>query len=179
MEPVQPRAGAPATASPWQALSDLLRELPGLVSDRFNLFSLELKRTGVATVHIVALGLGAAILLATAWLALWAGVVVGLMQSGVHWAFAFGLVLLANVGGAAWAVLRIKRLAPLLGMPATLRHLSFAPAPAAPIHGKAEPQDKAEPNAAAAHAGVHRAATARGQTDALTSATSNGASPRV
>lgn len=178
MEPVQPRAGAPATASPWQALSDLLRELPGLVSDRLHLFSLELKRTGVATVHIVALGLGAAILLATAWLALWAGVVVGLMQSGVHWAFAFGLVLLANGGGAAWAVLRIKRLAPLLGMPATLRHLSFAPAPAVPIRGKAEPHDEAEPNAAA-HAGVHRAATARGQTDARTSATSNGASPHV
>lgn len=132
MAVVQPPASGTTTAPPWQVLGSLLHELPGLVSDRVHLLSLEIKRAGIATAHIVALTLGAAILLATAWLALWAGVIVGLMQNGVHWAWVFGGVLLVNGGAAAWALLRVKQLAPLLGLPATLRHLTLAREPAPP-----------------------------------------------
>ena len=132
MAVVQPPASGTTTAPPWQVLGSLLHELPGLVSDRVYLLSLEIKRAGIATAHIVALTLGAAILLATAWLALWAGVIVGLMQNGVHWAWVFGGVLLVNGGAAAWALLRVKQLAPLLGLPATLRHLTLAREPAPP-----------------------------------------------
>jgi hypothetical protein len=124
---VQPPASG-ATAPPWQTLGTLLHELPGLVSDRVHLLSLEVKRAGVASAHIAVLAVLAAIMLSTAWLALWAGVIVGLMQVGAHWLFAFGLVLLLNVGGAAWALMRLKSLTPMLGLPATLRHLTLAPA---------------------------------------------------
>ena len=173
MAVVQPPASGITTAPPWQVLGDLLHELPGLVSDRVHLLSLEIKRAGIATAHIVALTLGAAILLATAWLALWAGVIVGLMQNGVHWAWVFGGVLLVNGGAAAWTLLRVKQLAPLLGLPATLRHLTLArePAPSSSAGAASLAAAPASVGQNGAFAGVSATATARSSEASATSVT--------
>lgn len=119
-------AGAAATAEPsWLVtVQALLHELPGLVSDRIELLSLELQRAGRALAQIVALIVAAAILAVTAWLALWAGVMVALISAGLHWAAASLLVLVVNLGACAWAVARVRALAPLLQLPATRRHLT-------------------------------------------------------
>lgn len=115
----------------WLAsLQAIWQELPGLVSDRVDLLALELQRAGQALAQLVALLVAAAILGVTAWLALWAGITVGLVQLGLHWAVALALVLALNAGCALLALGRMRRLLPLLRLPATRRHLS--PRPAAP-----------------------------------------------
>jgi uncharacterized membrane protein YqjE len=131
--------GASAAPEPsWMAsLQGLVHELPGLVSDRIELLALELQRAGQALAQIVALIVAAAILAVTAWLALWAGVLVALVSAGLHWAAAALLLLVVNLGACAWAVARVRTLAPLLQLPATRRHLTVrraatsAPGPSA------------------------------------------------
>jgi hypothetical protein len=117
------------------AVQSLLRELPGLVSDRVELFALELGRAGSALARIVAWVVAIAILGITAWLALWAGVVLGLISLGVNWALALLPVLLINLAAAFVALGRVRQLATRLTLPATRRHLMFAsplpPSPAA------------------------------------------------
>lgn len=102
----------------------LLGDIPGLVTDRVRLFSLELKRATGAFEQMAALGLLAAILAATAWIALWAGIAAGFIAVGLAWFWVAPAVLVINVGGAAWCALRAKALVPLLTQPATLRHLT-------------------------------------------------------
>lgn len=120
-------AEAAAAAQPsWLAtLQSLLQELPGLVSDRIELLSLELQRAAQVLAQIVALIVAAAILAVTAWLALWGGVVMALIAAGLHWALASGIVLVLNLGASWWAVARIRTLAPLLKLPATRRQLTL------------------------------------------------------
>ena len=121
-------AGAPPRPEPLlQVLRDLLRELPGLIGDRVELASLELRRAGEALVKITVLVVGAAILGVTAWLALWAVLVALLAQLGLHPLPALMLAVAANFAVAAWAVLRARALLRLLGLPATRRHLNFSP----------------------------------------------------
>ena len=143
--PSEPDRAAPPPASktppPWQVLSALLSELPGLVSDRVHLLSLEVKRAGRTLVELIVLVLGAAILLATGWLALWGAFTAALVEAGLGWGWAFLVTLLINLGAGAWALLRARRMAPLLGLPATLRHLTPARQPAAPA-------DSAQPTTA-------------------------------
>ncbi len=107
-----------------ETLQSIGRELPGLVSDRVDLLSLELQRAGRALAQIVALLVAAAILGVTAWLALWAGVAVGLVQLGLHWSLSLLLVLALNAAVAGLALTRLRLLLPLLGLPATRRHLT-------------------------------------------------------
>lgn len=107
-----------------ESLQSIWRELPGLVSDRVDLLSLELQRAGRVLAQIVALLVGAAILGITAWLTLWAGIAVGLVELGLHWSLSLLLVLALN-GGVAWlAIGRLRMLLPLLRLPATRRHLT-------------------------------------------------------
>jgi uncharacterized membrane protein YqjE len=124
------QADAPASSAPqasWLAsLQGLVHELPGLVSDRIELLSLELQRAGQVLAQVVALIVAAAILAVTAWLALWAGVMVALIGAGLHWAAASLVVLVINLGACWWAVVRVRALAPLLALPATRRHLTLA-----------------------------------------------------
>lgn len=124
-------AAAPAQAAAPPSLLDQLggmfRELPGLIIDRVELLSLELHRAGKALLQIVALLVGAAILGVTAWLVLWAGIVAGLVAAGMPLVWALAIALISNVGASAWALLRMRRLLPLLGLPATRRHLTLAP----------------------------------------------------
>ena len=84
------RLAASAAPPPsWLAsLQGLVQELPGLISDRIELLSLELQRAGQVLAQIVALIVAAAILAVTAWLALWGGVIVALIDAGLHWAAA-------------------------------------------------------------------------------------------
>lgn len=129
------RPAAPSEPSWLATLQGLLRELPGLVSDRVELLSLELQRAGGVLAQIVALIVAAAILGVTAWLALWGGVVAALIAFGLHWSAASLIVLLINLGACWAAVARMRSLAPLLRLPATRRHLMLASTPPPPIAG--------------------------------------------
>lgn len=117
----------PAQESLLQTLKGLWQELPGLVSDRVELLSLELHRAGLALAQIAALVVAAAILGVTAWLVLWGMVVALLVMAGLHWLAALGLALLANLLAAWWAVARVRKLLPALKLPATRRHLMISP----------------------------------------------------
>ncbi len=107
-----------------RAVGALFADLPGLLSDRVHLLALELRRASGALGQMVALGLLAAILLATAWITLWVGLAAAFLAVGLAWPWIVLLVLFVNLAAAAWALLRVKALAPLLSLPATLRRLT-------------------------------------------------------
>ena len=107
-----------------RAVTALLADLPGLLTDRVHLLALELRRATGALGQIVALGLLAAILFATAWFTLWAGLVAAFVSLGLFWPWAVAIVLVVNLAAAVWAAMRVKALAPLLALPATLRRLT-------------------------------------------------------
>ena len=120
-----------------EALRSIWHELPGLVSDRVDLLALEVQRAGRALAQMVAMVVAAAILGVTAWLALWAGIAVGLVELGLHWSLSLLLVLALNAVTAVLAVMRLRSLLPLLRLPATRRHLApgRTTEPAAPTPG--------------------------------------------
>jgi uncharacterized membrane protein YqjE len=122
--PTPPEAPPDGFESLPKAIGALFADLPGLLSDRVRLLSLELKRASNALGQMVALGLLAAILVATAWLTLWIGLVAALLSIGLAWPWAVLLVLFINLAAAAWCALRVKALTPLLALPATLRRLT-------------------------------------------------------
>ena len=119
-----------------QAARSVLAELPALFSDRVHLLALESRRAGLALAQILMLVVGAAVLGVTAWLALWLGVAGLLIEIGLGWGWALLIVLLLNVAAMALALLRVKKLASLLSLPATVRRLTVSPStqPRAPAH---------------------------------------------
>jgi hypothetical protein len=128
--PGEPRRVPPlderrAASSLLDLVQSLLHEVPGLISDRVELLALELSRAGAALGKIVALTVAVAILGITAWAGFWAGVVMGLLALDWHWAVALGIVIIANAGALAWALLQMRRLGGLLKLPATRRHLTM------------------------------------------------------
>ena len=145
-------AGSSAEPQPsWLAsLQGLAHELPGLISDRIELLSLELERAGQVLAQFVALIVAAAILAVTAWLALWGGVMLALVNAGLHWAAASLLMLVINLGACWWAVARLRALAPLLHLPATRRHLTLSQ-PSTTSQSPA-PDEHTDPRAAASAA---------------------------
>ena len=120
-------------SQPWlQTLQDLLAALPGLVSDRLELLALELHRAGRGIVQIVVLMLTAAILGASAWLAMCVGIALALVALNLSWPAAMLAVLLVNLL-LGWAALaRVRYLLANLGLPVTRRHLVFGAAAAMP-----------------------------------------------
>ena len=128
--PTPPPATPDEVVSLPKAVSALFADLPGLLTDRVHLLSLELRRASNALGQMVALGLLAAILIATAWITLWVGLAAAFLAVGLAWPWIVLLVLFVNLSAAAWAVLRVKALAPLLALPATLRRLTDSDAPA-------------------------------------------------
>ena len=122
--PPPPGATPDEEVSLPRAVSALFGDLPGMLTDRVHLLSLELRRASNALGQMVALSLLAAILLATAWLALWVGLAAAFLAVGLAWPWIVLLVLFVNLAAAVWAVLRVKALAPLLALPATLRRLT-------------------------------------------------------
>ena len=135
-EPANDSAAHPAAAERREGLFDtlqsLVQDLPGLVSDRVDLLSLELRRAGRALAQIVVLVVAGAILGITAWLVLWGAIVVGLVALGMPLASTLFLVVAINVGAAVWALRRARKLVPSLGLPATRRHLRVSPSPLPP-----------------------------------------------
>ena len=125
-------AKRPAPASPpppaglLASIKGLLAELPGLVSDRVHLLSLELKRASRALAQMLALVVIAAVLTVTAWLALWAAIAAALVQAGMPWGWAAFVVLVLNLGAAALAAWLALKQARLLTLPATVRRLTVA-----------------------------------------------------
>jgi uncharacterized membrane protein YqjE len=123
---------APGTSVPESppgllaSVRGLLAELPGLVSDRVHLFSLELKRAGRALAQMLALVVAASVLAVTAWLALWAAIAAGLIEAGMPWGWAAFLVLVLNLGAAAGAVWLALKQARLLALPAMVRRLTVS-----------------------------------------------------
>jgi hypothetical protein len=128
--PADPAAGGAARLSLPGLLRELVGDLPGLVSDRVQLLSLEVGRAGQALAQIVALALAIAVLVSTAWIGLWVGAAALLLASGLAPGWVLAVVLALNLGAAAWAVHRVRQLLPLLGLPATVRRLTL-PVPAA------------------------------------------------
>lgn len=124
--------GEAATESLIDILQSLLRELPGLVSDRVELFTLELARAGAALGRLVGWLVAIAIVGVTAWLALWAALVAGLVQLGLHWTLAVLLVAVVNLAAVGVGVQQVRRLAGQLSLPATRRHLTRFGAAALP-----------------------------------------------
>ena len=120
-----PRTSRPAL-SVFELASRLLHELPGMVSDRLELLSLELRRASKSLVTMIVLGLVAAILLLTAWFAAWIGIAGALVAVGLHWGWALAIVLAINIGGAVFALLRARALVTDLTLPATKRRLTLA-----------------------------------------------------
>lgn len=128
MSEPNPAAAPPAVEpSVTQLLSGLLQQLPGLVSDRVHLLSLELRRAGIALSRMLLLGAAALVLAGTAWLALWVGLTAALLAAGLAWGWAFLIVLGLNGVAAALAFSKACTWAQQLGLPATLRHLITAP----------------------------------------------------
>ena len=122
--PTPPAAPPDEFESLPKAIGALFADLPGLLSDRVHLLSLELRRASNALGQMVALSLLAAILFATAWLALWVGLAEAFLAVGLAWPWVVLLVLFVNLSAGIWALLRVKALAPLLALPATLRRLT-------------------------------------------------------
>jgi uncharacterized membrane protein YqjE len=118
-----PAAGTRGAESLIDLARGVLQDLPGLIGDRVELFSLELHRAGIALVKVLALTVVATILGVTAWLAVWSIGVGLLMAAGWHWAAANGLVVLINIGAAVWAVRRVRTMMKALSLPATRQHL--------------------------------------------------------
>lgn len=115
---------------PWlKTLQAMLRDLPGLVTGRVELLTLEVERAAQALAQIVLLVVAAAILGVTLWLVLWAGIVAALLAWGLSWAAALSLVLGVNLIAAWLAVARVRRLLPRLTLSATRRHLLPSPSP--------------------------------------------------
>jgi hypothetical protein len=114
-------------ASMLQTVQDLWRELPGLLSDRVELLTLELKRAGLALVQVLVLALAAAIVAVTAWLLLWGCIVAALVQAGLGlpWVLLGGVAV--NLLAAWLAAARARALLPRLSLPSTRRHLMFSP----------------------------------------------------
>ena len=77
---------------------------------------------------MVALVAVAAMLLCTAWIALWIGLAAAAVQAGVPWGWVLFAVLAINIGAAAYALVRAKSLTHLLTLPATVRRLTVTPA---------------------------------------------------
>jgi hypothetical protein len=122
----------PAPDSVLQLLKGLVQELPGLLSDRVELLSLELQRARDALLQVAVLGVAAALLGVTCWLLLWAVAVLGLLALGLGLFWALLSALVANVLGTWWVVARLRALLPRLGLPATRRRLMVSPLPQSP-----------------------------------------------
>jgi len=115
-----------------RALLDLLGELPGLISDRVQLLALEAQRAAQSLARMVMLAVAAAVMLMTAWLALWGGVAMAAYQAGLHWALVLAVVVLVNAGAALLALRLAAQLAKLVALPATVRHLTLPASTASP-----------------------------------------------
>lgn len=148
MERASPQADPKAaTRTLGDLFGGLLQELPGLISDRVELLSLELHRAGLALLHIACLALALTVLGLAGWLLLWTLVTAALVAAGLHWAMALLGALLVHGLLGWWVVHRVRQLLPGIGLPATRRRLMFkASTPSSP----GVPDEPTAPTATAA-----------------------------
>jgi|GEM_PF-5049326 len=102
----------------------LLSELPGVISDRVHLFSLELTQNTQALGKILILLLLSVILAGSAWLALCVGLGTGAIRLGMHWGAVVILEISINLALAYWALSKVINLKKVMGFPVTLRNLT-------------------------------------------------------
>ncbi|WP_457424465.1 phage holin family protein [Roseateles sp. P5_E7] len=145
--PGMPSPGGAGASTPpdslLQQLKGLARELPGLVSDRVELLSLELQRAAQSLVQIVVLTVAIGILGVTVWFALWAALISLLVHGGMPLLAALLLTVGINGLVIAVAVGRVRKLLPRLQLPATRRHLMVPPNP--------RPEDPTDERSAVPH----------------------------
>lgn len=139
MAAVQSPAPTAKSESFLQLVFGLLQELPGIVSDRVHLLTLELQRARQALAQMIALAVAAALMALTAWFAFWIGVTAAAVEAGLAWGWMLLIVLALNAGVAWLAIAKVMKLATLLTLPATVRRLTVAPAPARPQAAPAHP----------------------------------------
>ena len=116
-----------------ELLGRLLSEAHGLVSDFAELAVLDARRAAIRLALLLAAGLGAAVLLVTAWMALIAALAVWLWGEGIGWPAALAIAAGINIAGAVALGLWIKGLAREMPFTALLRQLRGEQPP-----GKAE-----------------------------------------
>jgi uncharacterized membrane protein YqjE len=149
--PTPPEGPPDEIVSLPKAIGALFADLPGILTDRVRLLSLELQRASNALGQMVALGILAAIVFSTAWIALWVGLAAAFLAVGLAWPWIVLLVLFINLSAGIWAVMRVKALAPLLALPATLRRLTDADALERDLHHMHEGEPVRDPESDPRH----------------------------
>jgi uncharacterized membrane protein YqjE len=149
--PTPPEGPPDEIVSLPKAVGALFADLPGILTDRVRLLSLELQRASNALGQMVALGILAAIVFSTAWIALWVGLAAAFLAVGLAWPWIVLLVLFINLSAGIWAVMRVKALAPLLALPATLRRLTDADSLERDLHHMHEGEPVREPESDPRH----------------------------
>ena len=149
--PTPPEGPPDEIVSLPKAIGALFADLPGILTDRVRLLSLELQRASNALGQMVALGILAAIVFSTAWIALWVGLAAAFLAVGLAWPWIVLLVLFINLSAGIWAVMRVKALAPLLALPATLRRLTAADALERDLHHMHEGEPVRDPESDPRH----------------------------
>jgi uncharacterized membrane protein YqjE len=121
-------AAPPATDGIIGGVADAFNSVRRVFSDLFRLFSLEVRRAGLTLMWMVALGVLAAMLMATAWLSLMAALALWAVSLGLTWISAMVAIALANLATAAIIAFSCVSLSRNLLFPATRRQLATAPA---------------------------------------------------
>ena len=106
-----------------ELLGRLLSEAHGLVSDFAELAVLDARRAAIRLALLLGAGLGAAVLVVTAWMALIAALAVWLWGEGLGWPAALAIAAGINIGGAIALGLWMKGLAKEMPFTALLRQL--------------------------------------------------------
>lgn len=141
-----PGPGAsPGPAPLLHQLKDLWRELPGLVSDRVELLSLELQRATQSLIEIAALLVAVAVLGVTVWLLLWAALIGIMVGLGLQLPWALVLAIAINGIVIVLALQRVRGLLPKLRLSATRRHLMAAPPTSSPEDPSDDPTVAGQP----------------------------------
>ena len=110
-----------------QAGSSLLRLWRDIASDFLALATLELRLAGLSFAFMVALGVGAALLLVTAWLLLMGAIACWIVIPGSGWGVTLLVMALCNAGGIALLVWLIRARSRDLLFARTRRQLMPAP----------------------------------------------------
>src|SRR4051794_11601455 len=120
-------AAPDATLSLSAALQSIYHEVRLLVHDPLGLAALEARRAVRDLVVMIALGIVAALLLITGWLALVASLVAWAVDQGASWPAALFVAALVSVAAAVGAALWIKHLGSRVMFALTLRWLHPTP----------------------------------------------------
>ncbi len=121
-------AAPPATDGIFGGIANAFNSARRVVADLFRLFSLEVRRAGLTLVWMLALGVLAALLMATAWFSLMAALALWAVSLGWTWIGAMLAMAVVNLVTAAMVVFSCVGLSRNLLFPATRRQLATAAA---------------------------------------------------